>query len=335
MQLSPIVKSLLNADDCAIVEKQFFEGDYIEPKYYVPIFPMVFLNGSSGISIGFGQDIYPRKPTEIYEYIKKKLNGVKKPAADILPWFKGFLGKVERNKETGIVECFGAFTQNSMTSYTITELPIGLEPVKYDETLDSLEERGVIVSYKNKCSTKDNTLCYEIKTTREFTRKNNTGRKLYETFKLIKTLPENYACIDEFNKIRQFKSIYEILDAFIEFRLKFYDKRKAYVLQKIKTSIELDISRYVFCAGIVKKTIHVSGVKKEDIIKQLVKIDKIVKLDDSYDYLLRMPIYSITKERMEELKKQIENNKAKFAEVKRTTIQDMWLNDLNELKKVL
>ena len=335
IMLSPLVKKLLNADDCAITDRQFFEGDYIEPKFYVPVFPMVFLNGSSGISIGFGQDIYPRNPSDICEYIKKKLNGTEKPRMDLLPWFKGFLGKVERNKETGIVECFGVFTKNNMTSYTVTELPIGMEPNKYVEVLDALEEKGVIVSYKNKSSTKSSTLCYEIKTTREFTKKHATDRKVYEALRLIKTLPENYVCIDETNKVRKFESVQDILDTFIDFRLKFYDKRKAYILKKLKSSIEQDASRYLFCSGIIKKTIKVSNVKKDDIIAQLDKIDKIIKIDGSYDYLLRMPIHSVTKERMEELKKQIEANKAKFTEIKQMTIQTMWLNDLSELKKVL
>ena len=153
--------------------------------------------------------------------------------------------------------------------------------------------------------------------------------------RLIKTLPENYVCIDETNKVRKFESVQDILDTFIDFRLKFYDKRKAYILKKLKSNIEQDASRYLFCSGIIKKTIKVSNVKKDDIIAQLDKIDKIIKVDGSYDYLLRMPIHSVTKERMEELKKQIEANKAKFTEIKQMTIQTMWLNDLSELKKVL
>ena len=333
--LAEIVKKLINEDDYQLFEKQFFEGDYIEPKFFVPVFPLLFLNGSSGISTGFGQDIYPRNPTEVIEYIKKKIAGVEKPRMELLPWFKGHLGKVERNKETGAVESFGVLTKNNMTSYTVTELPIGVEPKKYCELLEKMCENGTIVDYDDKCDTKDDSILFEIKTTREFTKKHPAERKLYEVFRLIKTLPENYCCIDENYRVREFKRVQEILDAFIAFRLKFFDKRKKYILESLKSKISELVSKYTFVLGIVKKTIIVSNKKKDDIIKQIDPIDKIIKIDGSYDYLLRMPIHSLTTEKLAELKQQIMDTKAEFDKVKATTIQDMWLGDLHELKKVL
>lgn len=48
-----------------------------------------------------------------------------------------------------------------------------------------------------------------------------------------------------------------------------------------------------------------------------------------------MPIYSLTHEKLEELKKQIEEGKEEYKKTKETSIQDMWLADLAELKKVL
>ena len=75
--------------------------------------------------------------------------------------------------------------------------------------------------------------------------------------------------------------------------------------------------------------------KKDEIIAQLEKIDKIVKVNDSYDYLLAMQISSLTKEKMEELKKQIEDSKEEWKKIKSTTTEAMWIDDLSDLKKVL
>ena len=94
-------------------------------------------------------------------------------------------------------------------------------------------------------------------------------------------------------------------------------------------------SKYLFIKGVVDKTIIVSNKKKDDIIKQLEKIEKIQKVDGSYDYLLRIPIYQLTKEKIEELKEEIKNKKAEYDKVKNETIENMWLEDLKELKKVL
>ena len=254
---------------------------------------------------------------------------------EILPWFKGHQGKVAYNKELDRNESFGVVTRNNTTSYTITELPIGTEYQKYVEFLDKLCDNGTIVDYDDKCDPKTDKILFNIKTTREFTKKHTDERKLYDAFHLIKSLPEVLCCIDENNRVKEFNSIQDILDMFINIRLKFYDKRKKYILETLKSKISELVSKYTFVLGIVKKTIVVSNKKKDDIIKQIDPIDKIIKIDGSYDYLLRMPIHSLTTEKLAELKQQIIDTKAEFDKVKSTTIQDMWLGDLHELKKAL
>ena len=336
IKLSDISKKLFLEVDNNILERQYFEGQYIEPRFLVPVFPVMFLNGSNGMSTGFSNDLLPRNPVEIIEYIKKKLNGTEKPRMSLLPWFKGHLGKVAWNEELQRNESFGVITYNNMTSYTITELPIGIEYQKYVEFLDKLCENGTIQDYDDKCDPKTDKIFFNIKTTREFTRKiDNDERKLYETLHLVKSLPEVLCCIDESNRVREFNSVQEILDMFISIRLKFYQKRKDWLVEDLKQKLTKLASKYYFIKGVVDGTIIVSKRKKDNIIEQLEKIDKICKVDGSYDYLLAMQISSLTVEKMEELKKQIEDGKEEYKTVKSTTIQDMWLADLHELKKVL
>ena len=336
IKLSDISKKLFLEVDNNILEKQYFEGQYIEPKFLVPVFPVMFLNGSNGMSTGFSNDILPRNPSEIIEYIKKKLNGVEKPRMQLLPWFKGHLGKVAWNEELQRNESYGVITYNNMTSYTISELPIGTEYQKYVEFLDKLCENGTIQDYDDKCDPKTDKILFNIKTTREFTRKIDCNeRKLYETLHLVKSLPEVLCCIDESNRVKEYNSIYEILDDFITLRLKYYQKRKDWLVDDLKQKLTKLASKYYFVKGVVDGTIIVSKRKKDDVVKQLEKIDKICKIDGSYDYLLAMQISSLTAEKMEELKKLIEEGKEEYKTVKGTTIQDMWLGDLRELKKIL
>lgn len=335
VMLSNISKKLFVDADNNVLEKQYFEGQYIEPKFLVPVFPVMFLNGSNGMSTGFSNEIQPRNPTEIIEYIKKKINGTEKPRMALLPWFKGHLGKVEYNKELDRNESFGVVVRNNMTSYTITELPIGIDYQKYVEFLDKLCENGTIQDYDDKCDPKTDAILFNIKTTREFTKKHEDERHLYETLHLVKSLPETLCCIDENNRVCEFGSIQEILDAFIELRLKYYDKRKKWILEDLKDKLTTLASKYRFVKGIVDGTIVVNKKRKDEIVAQLEKIEKIKKVNDSYDYLLSMAIHSLTAEKLEELKKLIENGKDEFNKVKETTIQDMWMADLAEFKKCL
>ena len=335
VMLSNISKKLFIESDNNILEKQYFEGQYIEPKFLVPVFPVMFLNGTNGMSTGFSNEIQPRNPFEIIEYIKKKINGTEKPRMALLPWFKGHLGKVEYNKELDRNESFGVVVRNNMTSYTITELPIGIDYQKYVEFLEKLCENGTIQDYDDKCDPKTDSILFNIKTTRDFTKKHEDERKLYEAFHLVKSLPETLCCIDENNRVREFNSIQEILDAFIDLRLKYYDKRKTWLLDSLKDKLTTLASKYLFVKGIVDGEIVVNKKKKDEIVAQLEKIEKIKKVNGSYDYLLNMAIHSLTKERLDELKKLIEDGKSEYAKIKTTTIQEMWSSDLSEFKKCL
>ena len=335
IKVSDISKILFNNSDNDILEKQYFEGQYIEPKFLMPIFPTILLNSSEGLSTGFSSSIYSRNPFEIIEYIKKKINGTEKPRMALLPWFKGHLGKVEYNKEQDRNESFGVVVRNNMTSYTITELPIGIDYQKYVEFLEKLCENGTIQDYDDKCDPKTDSILFNIKTTRDFTKKHEDERKLYEAFHLVKSLPETLCCIDENNRVREFNSIQEILDAFIDLRLKYYDKRKTWLLDSLKDKLTTLASKYLFVKGIVDGEIVVNKKKKDEIVAQLEKIEKIKKVNGSYDYLLNMAIHSLTKERLDELKKLIEDGKSEYAKIKTTTIQEMWSSDLSEFKKCL
>lgn len=331
---SKILKALFNDSDKEIVGNQVYEGDKIEPLFYVPVVSTLFLNGSNGISTGFRQVILPRNVEDIIEYIKKKLNGTEHPRMALLPYWKNFKGSSRYNNEGGL-EILGCIETVNMTSYKITELPITTGYTSYCKFLDKLEEDGTIQSWKDFCNPKTNELLFEIKTTREFTKKHNTQDALLKVFHLIKPFTECYNCIDENNRVREFSSIQEILDAFIKIRLSFYQKRKDYLLATLKEKFGILASKYLFVKGVTEETIKVSKKKKDEIVAQLEKIEKIIKVNGTYEYLLAMQISSLTKEKLEELKKQIDDAKEEWKKTKETSIEDMWIADLTELKKVL
>lgn len=331
---SKLLKSLFLDADNAIVKNQIYEGDKIEPLFYVPVISTLFLNGSNGISTGFRQAILPRNIDDVIEYIKKKLNGVDKPRMKLLPWFKNFKGTC-RITENDSLEIVGCIENVNTTTYRITELPVYVDYVNYCNFLDKLEDNGTIQSWKDLCDPKTNELLFEIKTTREFTKKYNDLESLLKVFHLIKPFTEIYNCIDENNRVKEFKSIQEILDAFIELRLKYYDLRKTYILKQLRSILEELSSKYIFVKSVIDKTIVIANKKKDDIIKQIENNPKILKKDDSYEYLLKLPLYTLTIEKLDELKTQIKNKKTEFDIIKSKTIQEIWLNDLKELKKAL
>jgi DNA topoisomerase-2 len=54
--------------------------------------------------------------------------------------------------------------------------------------------------------------------------------------------------------------------------------------------------------------------------------------EENYNYLLTMPIYNLTYEKLEELKKQEEIRQTEFDELNEKTSNDIWYEELNELE---
>ena len=341
VSISPLVSKLYDKDR-PLCKGQMFEGNEIEPAYYVPVFPTLFLNGSDGISTGYSQKIYPRNPKEILKYIRAILNKSDKVPhiENALPWFKGFLGETKLVKEkdadgktTTKILNYGVIEKVNSNTLHITEIPITTTYASYVKFLDGLVEKGNIEDYDDLSDPKTDKFEFTIKVKRVFFDSHKDMDSWIKAFNLAKPLNEQLNCIDENNRIREFKDIKEILDAFIKIRLAFYQKRKDYLLKKYLEEIQLDMSKYVWCKGVIDETIHIKNKKKEDIVKQLEKTDKIIQNYGSYNYLLNMPMSSITKEKMVELTEKIKNLKELIKVTQKESIEDMWLADLDEIEK--
>ena len=341
VSISPLVSKLYDLDR-PLCESQEFEGSKIEPSFYVPVFPTLFLNGSDGISTGYKQTLYPRNPKEILKYIRAVLNhDTKLPHVEkALPWFKGFLGETklikEKTADGKIVERvmnYGVIEKVNSNTLHIKEIPITYTYASYIKILEGLVEKDVIEDYDDLSDPKTDKFEFTIKVKRVFFEKNADQESWIRVFNLAKPLNEQLNCIDENNRIREFKDIKEIIDAFIKIRLEYYEKRKKYLLEKYMEEIQIDASKYMWCKGVIDETIKIKNKKKDDIVKQLDKIEKIVQKDGSYNYLLNMPMSSITKEKMDELMEKIKNLKETIKTTQKKTIEEMWMNDLDEIEK--
>ena len=340
--VSPISDKLFLEIDRALCIPQVFEGSDIEPMFMMPIFPVLFINGTDGISTGWKTTIFPRNPKEILKYIRAVLTKADRiPHIEkSLPWFRGFLGETKLIKEKDAngnvsekVMNYGVIEKVNSNTLHITEIPITYTYASYIKVLDGLVEKGTIEDYEDLSDPKTDRFEFTIKVKRVFFEGNQDVQSWIKVFGLAKPLNEQLNCIDENNRIKEFKDIKEILDTFIKLRLEYYELRKKHLLGKYNNDIMLDVSRFVFCKGIIDETIEIKNKKKDDIVKQLDKTDKIVKKDDSYNYLLNMPMSSITKEKMAELATKIKELQGLIKETKKKTIEEMWLADLDEIEK--
>ena len=316
---------MFNGNDKEILVKQYFEGDEIEPKFYLPSLPVLLINGAQGPATGFAQKILPRSEVAIEKFLIKALKSGKRSTFNLDPHYNGFLGEVRQGEEKHKWEILGVINRKSASKVDITELPIGYELKKYIKILDDLEDKGVITGYIDKSD--DNKFNFELQF-KIADLKKLTDEQLLTKLKLVNKQAENYTAIDENNKVKVFKNSDEIFWYYYDVKMNYLQKRKDFIINKITNDIYLDVSKYIFIKAIVDEKLIINKRKKSVIEKDLEKIDKIIKKDDSYNYLLSMPIYSLTKEKLDALTKEIKDKKAKLVAIKKQTLESIWMDDL-------
>ena len=72
--LNPISRSIFHPNDDPILTYLEDDGDSIEPKWYIPIIPMVLVNGSKGVGTGWSSDIPNFNPMELIQNIRLMLD---------------------------------------------------------------------------------------------------------------------------------------------------------------------------------------------------------------------------------------------------------------------
>ena len=315
--------------DKKILIEQSFEGEKVEYKYFLPILPMVLVNGAIGIGVGFACKILPRDPKIIIDRIKNYLKTNKLSKEKIPVSYKGFNGSIF-NLEDNKVEVQGKIERINSYKINITEIPVWWDLASYTKELNNLLENKIIKDFEDK-SENDNYL-FELSVSKEFS--DQSDDKILNILKLVSRETENFTCVDENNAIREFKSEIEILEAYIKIRLEYYKKRKEYQLSTLKDEIKILNNRALFIDGIINNKIFINNKPKTEIEKQLETL-KFDKEDNNFNYLLNMNIYSLTKEKYEELKKQIKDKENEFNNLLNLTIENIWLKELDELEKVL
>ena len=315
--------------DFELLDYKEEEGQEIEPKFFLPIIPTVLINGSSGIAVGFASKVLNRNPVDIINACEAILKEKKIP--EVKPYNHFFTGDYIRDTENHKKWYMrGKFQIVNTSTVKISELPPSMTYEKYEEILDKLVEEKQIVSYDDNC--KDN-IDYTVKFNRD-TLAALTEEKLIKILKLEETETEIFSTLDENGVLKIFETDKEIIEYFVNFRLAYYIKRKDYQLDKLRYELKVLANRGRFIKFILDGKLEVKNKAKEMLIYEITKLG-LEQIEDSYDYLLRMPIWSLTKELFDKLKDDYRSKKTDVEALLLVEPRDMYLTDLSELKKKL
>lgn len=316
--------------DFELLESRYEEGNEIEPNYFLPIIPTVLLNGGSGIAVGFATNILNRNPLTLVDACLKKLNGG--TFQDPTPWYLEFSGECIQNPESHLSWTFrGKYEIKNTSTVRILELPPSVTYEKFDQHLINIEDKRNIAAYENNCKSN---IDYTLKFRREDLKTIKDSAKLERLIKMEERQTENFTVLDENGKLKIFTSAKEIIEYFVDFRLTYYLKRKRYIINRLESELLVLSNRARFIKAIIDEELIVNNVPKSQILLYL-ETSNFDEVDDSYSYLLNMPIHTLTFEKFQELLSQVENRQLELTDIKKIEPIDMYKSDLLELKKAL
>ena len=152
---------------------------------------------------------------------------------------------------------------------------------------------------------------------------------------------------DENNKLKNFKSPEAILEYYYTHRLNYYELRRQNIINNLEQDLFLLSTKARFILDVINDDVKIRNIPKAEVIKQLetlkypkmvnsilINMDKMTEKQrndssyGSYDFLISMPIYNLTKEKVDDLLKEKENLEATLTLMKSKTDKILWEEDL-------
>jgi DNA topoisomerase-2 len=383
--LSDITHHIFNEHDTPLLKQLDDDGMLIEPEHYVPILPMVLVNGTDGIGTGFRSKTPCYNPMDIVNQFIVRLKsgdageGMREFSA-IHPWYRGFNGTIEAVDATVVDDESDDEVSISTTTSAkaasrkyisrgvykikgdtieITELPVGVWSQNYKEFIEEAMEEAngsassasgdkekkrkkyglPIVNYDNHST--DYSVRFVIKMEKGWLEANT--KDIEKKFKLCKSISTSSMYLyDEKGVIRHYTSPEEIMENFWNVRMNFYIKRKEYLLKKLMRECIILRNKVKFIEAALaeqvkwnrsqeetEKILTELGLWKLDVERFDLGIDFETGMDSgegkpTFHYLLEMKIYSLTKEKVDKLKREYEEKRVQYDELMARRVQDIW-----------
>lgn len=304
------------------------DPDHIPPKYYLPIIPMVLVNGIKGIATGYSTDIPPHCPLSIISWLVNRAKG--KKCANIMPKYYKFSGTVTaENVYYGIS---GVYETPSPIKIRIKELPVGYTCASYNAHLKKLLDKGTIVDYEN--NSRMNKFDYVV-TLKRGTRWNDS--QIRKNLKLDTTHTWNLTTVSIDGKIQEWDKltgINDIMEAFYQFRLPYVAKRIENIINDLQEKQQYLIALERFCNDVINEVFSFKNIS-EETFKNVLLANYSVP-EGRISQVINMPVRMFTTQMLEKLKEDLDKTeKLLHYYLHETTPEQEYINDLTELKNAI
>ena len=299
-RLNPQTRQIFDARDDPVLEYVSEDGEKVEPEYYVPVLPMVLVNGAEGIGTGFSCKVPPYNPVDIKANLLRMIRG--EAPVDMKPYWRGFTGEVERTgPNTWTAK--GRWTKSGDVLH-ITELPPGVWIQDIKEKLDKLEAR-----YENQST----------ETKVDFKVWGVTESQL----PLSKTFHTSNMYLINGGTPKKYSRVTDILMDYFMIRYQYLKKRKAHIIEVLTQKLKVLDERKKFIQLVISGQLVVFKRPKKELEDDL-RLRGFTELD----ILLNIRTYEYTHEAIEKLVGEAQKTRTELVTVQTKPVSEMWKENL-------
>jgi DNA topoisomerase-2 len=340
-QLNPMTRILFPEKDDAILNYLNDDGSLVEPEYYVPIIPFCLVNGISGIGTGFSSDIPSYHPLTLVKYLRAKLSQRDTSDIEFVPYYEGFRGEVKKVAENKYL-IRGKYEKVGEDKIRITELPVGTWTMPYLKNLEELLDGGVDKAGKKIVPVLKDVVNLSTELVVDITVQFPKGKlgtmdvaAIEQLLGLTTTVSTtNMHLFDADCKLHKYKSVEEIIDDFFVIRRKTFQKRKDAQIADLRALLVRLSNRARYILDVLSGKVDLRK-KTNQQVTELLDGFQYDKIEGDYKYLVKMPMDSVTEEHVAKIVKEKEDTDRELEVLIATTIEAMWLSELDTLEKMI
>ncbi len=291
--ISKLTRLIFKEEDNSILSYQDDDGQQIEPEYYVPVIPMILVNGGIGIGTGYSTNIPQYNPADIIAICKMICNSIKLSEisvnsmedieniyntieildiSEITPYYLGFKGSITKAEKNSYISR-GVYKWIDDSTVEISELPVGSWTEDYKEFLENM-----ITNNLNNLKYIENH--YTSKNVKFVLHFNGNVRGNIEAnfdvlFKLQSSKNLSINNIHLFNKdgaIQKYESAVDIIKEWAETRVLKYFERKNYQLKILEKDAKILSNKMRFILDVINGNIQIMNKKLTDITLRLIEL---------------------------------------------------------------
>jgi len=319
-QLASATRKLFPEVDDQLLKYKEDDGLKVEPETFVPVLPLLLVNGSQGIGTGWSTYLPPHNPLHVADAVEKLIRGLPVDADDIQPWVKGFKGGIER-KKSGQYVSTGVVRTLSPRTVEVAELPLGKWTADYKEFLAKLLEEGKIRGFQELHTT------HSVRFLVTFTRENLLWAEAVGVDKYLKLessiAVSNMHAFSTEGVIKRYSTPIDVLEDFMPVRSRLYGERRKKLEEGFQDEVGVLNNKARFVEEVSSKAIDLfSSRPTKNMLIELLhrrgyqprkdKDDESITAGKEFDYLLSIPMYNFTEEVHSRLKSDVAKAQGKL-----------------------